>query len=105
MWTWEETEGAEWRQRNGEMEKGQQKAVSEIIREVERRDRGSHDSLWNREVRYSEGRWRMEKTGKKGSVKGAVGGNCEENTVCMKGGERWWPRRQRRDEMRTCVLL
>lgn len=70
------------------------KVVSESIRKVkERRDGGSHDSLRNREVRDSEGRWGMEKTGKKGSVKGVVGGNCEENTVCRKGEERCWPRR------------
>ena len=65
------------------------KVVSESIGNMkERRDGGSHDSIRNREVRNNERRWRMENTGKKGSVKGVVGGNCEENRVCRKGGER-----------------
>lgn len=48
----------------------------------------SNDSLRNREVRDSEGRWRMEEKGKRGSVKRVVGGNCEENAVCRKERER-----------------
>lgn len=65
------------------------KVVSENTRKVkDRRGGGSHDSLRNRQVRDSERRWRMEKTGKKGSVKGVVVGNCDDNTVCKKGEER-----------------
>lgn len=39
-------------------------------------------------MRDSEGRQRMKKTGKKGSMKGAVGGNYKESAVCRKGEKR-----------------
>lgn len=62
------------------------KMVTENIKKVERRrDRINHYSPVNREVRVSEGRWTTEKTGKKMSAKGVVK-NCEESTVCRKGG-------------------
>lgn len=58
-----------------EMEKWEKdnrwKMVRENIKKVKgRRDRGNHYSLGKREVRVSEGRWRIDKTGRKGEGSG-----------------------------------